>query len=536
MSIQQVGVFAFLWVSASAVADSGSCAATFAQSDDELSADWTIGRIDVQASNLFDLTKSKQGKLVHSAANALHWVSRDQTVLDALPFRSGDVFSAEILVEGERVLRSRRYIRDAIVSVAEICDRRVDIEVQTIDNWTLTPSISFGQAGGDSRFSFEIQDLNALGFGKELKLRQSHSGDGKISSFVYSDDNVVGSHHMLRLGLGETDHGNQFSLVTGLPLYTELTKHTWQLLIDKRIAAINGAIDESQYIPVETKQVSVKYAVLRATMNDVDTYLGGGVRKATQLTDTDAAQMSVSSMADFREIYPFLSAEWKHEKWERRQNFRSLRVTEDIDLGYSVALELGLISKGLGNAENAMRLDLKAEKSWAPSAGSWHKVSLRHTNYLGPAAQKKHTLSARYRYFRWISDSDQLDFRLTGETRRGYSPLYDYAIGGADGIRAYSTEHQVGDNRILGLAEYRHITPWTPWSLANIAVSFFVEAGQAWHRGLEQATLADAGFGLQISPTRSSRAAINRIDIAFPLTNSDSVDSFQLFIGSKINF
>ena len=501
-----------------------------------LADDQIIGRIEIHAGNLFDLKRPDQSEFVHTAANALHIVTREKTILDALPFRSGETFSAELLREGERVLRSRRYIRDATLTAVRTCSRRVDVEVHTIDNWTLTPSISFGHAGGDNRYAFEIQDLNVLGSGKEVKIRQSHKAGVKSSNFIYGDDNVFGSHHKFRLEIGETDDGDNHSLVLGLPFYSKNSGYSWQIALRKNTSSFSVENAEEFDIPVQTEMASLQLSSLQASTKSTYTRTGLGIRVDRQSTDISDNNLPDPTPADFEEVYPFVTGSWKSERWVKRQNYQSLKANEDIDLGLSLDLELGIISQNLDNANNALRLEFEASKSWTKDTRSLHKFALQQTHYLGSDAPKKYALSARYQHFRWLNETDQLDLRLTGETRRGYSPLHDYSIGGADGLRAYSTDEQMGENRVLGLAEYRHITPWSPWSLANIAVSLFIEAGQAWDKDDTTTTLADAGFGLQLSPTRSSRAAINRFDVAFPLVKGPDVSGYQLFVGTKINF
>ena len=69
-------------------------------------------------------------------------------VRDQLLFRTGDAYSARLLEESERILRSARYLYDATVSAVAVHDGRVDIAVKTRDVWTLNPSVSFGRKGG----------------------------------------------------------------------------------------------------------------------------------------------------------------------------------------------------------------------------------------------------------------------------------------------------------------------------------------------------------------------------------------------------
>ncbi len=435
----------------------------------------------VRTGDLFNLEDPKQGQFVHSAANALHWVTRERTISDALPFRRGDEFNVELLAEGERVLRSKRYLRDASVVAFRVCDERVDIEVRTIDNWTLTPSLSFGSSGGQSRYTFEIQDLNVLGLGKELKPRQRHSGDETASTFVYGDDNVFGSRYRLRLELGDTNEGEQYSLQGGLPFYANDAQRSWWTSIDSATDAFDAPSVTGTRIPVKTEQATIAKA--KAIPNSTLPFarVGMGLRFERQVTDLALADTDtdLESTFDFAELYPFVTAQWSRSDWIKRQNYQSIRANEDINLGLSVDLELGLVLAALGNDGDAVRLVIDLTNGWYGGEDALHTLRFQQTHYYSVSDEAKYALSARYQYFRWIGHNNQLDLRLTGETRYGYSPLYDFAVGGDQGLRAYPTEYQSGEQHFLGMAEYRHITAWSPWSLFHAALTSFVEVGRA---------------------------------------------------------
>jgi outer membrane protein assembly factor BamA len=513
-----------------------SCTAFDSEIVNEASSELIVGQITIRTGDLFNLNDPTQDQFVHSAANSLHLVTREKTIADALPFRSGDVFSVDLLTEGERTLREKRYLRDATVVPHRICANRVDVEVRTIDNWTLTPSVSFGSAGGENRYSFEIQDLNVLGLGKELKVRQSRNDGEKSSAFLYGDDNVWGSRHRLRLELGDTDDGEQYFFQGGLPFYTNKAQRSWWVSLKNATNAFDAPSDSRITIPVKSEQASIKFAKALTQSTLPYARVGGGVRFSRQVTELPVLDRGIESANDFEELYPFITAQWSRSDWAKRQNYKSLRANEDIDLGLGVDLELGLVLGIFGNDEDAVRLGIGITKGWYSGKSALHKLNYHQTNYFGSNDESKYALSARYQYFRWIGSSDQLDLRLTGETRRGYSPLYDYSVGGDEGLRAYRTEYERGEQRLVGVAEYRHITQWSPWSLVNTAFTTFVEVGRAWSDGDDADTLADIGVGLLLSPTRSSRAAINRFDISVPLVDGEGVADYQIFIGTKINY
>jgi len=202
----------------------------------------------------------------------------------------------------------------------------------------------------------------------------------------------------------------------------------------------------------------------------------------------------------------------------------------------SISTELGLIGQGLGdNTRNKFRLRTGLTKGWQVDLHAFHKVELKYTQFLNDA-NNKHDLSARYRYFRWITQRHLLNLRLTAEQINGYSPLHNKLIGGDQGLRAYKSKFQQGERRVVGLFEYRHITNWSPYSLLNTAYSLYIESGGAWTDSDNAEPLANIGFGILLSPTRSSRAAINRFEVVVPLVHGEDVGKFQFFVGTKINY
>jgi hypothetical protein len=187
----------------------------------------TFGNISVNVGDLFDPEQAQERRGIHQLGNALHFRSRGKTILQVLPFQQGDAFSLAMIGEGERALRARRFLHDAHIVPIRQCGSEVDVEVRTVDNWTLTPSISYGTAGGVSRYIVELQDLNVLGFGKELKLRLEKTGDNKETTFVYGDNNVLGGQHRLRLELSDADDGERYMLRAGLPFDSTNALFSW---------------------------------------------------------------------------------------------------------------------------------------------------------------------------------------------------------------------------------------------------------------------------------------------------------------------
>lgn len=495
-----------------------------------------VGKIIINAGDLFDLEKADQQQIVHRVTNGLHFKTRNRTIATALPFRTGDVFSQELLAESERVLRSKRYIRDATVKAHMICGKGVVIDVHTIDNWTLTPSLSFGRAGGESTYTIEIQDLNFLGMGKEFKLHDRRSGDLRESTFIYGDDNILGGRHRIRFEIGDNNDGELFDIQTGLPFYSDSSTHAWWLNISSETLAHTATNQPNKLIPVRTELADLRYNHRLQHSTNSSFIVGGGFRYTHQKTHPKDNDTNSLVLTDYQDTYPYLSARWGKNRWQKKQNVDNIHVNEDINLGISIAAEVGLIAKGLDNNQrNKLRLQLGFAKGWQMSTSAFHKLDIKHTQFLN-SVEKKQSTSGRYRYFRWLTQKDQLNIRLTAEQVQGYSPISNKMVGGENGLKAYPHEFQRGENRAIGLIEYKHVTNWSPYSLAHTAFSIFAETGRAWTDGDDAQSLANVGVGFLLSPSRSSTAAINRFEIAVPLVHGEDVGKYQFFIGTTVNY
>ena len=511
----------------------------------------TVTSIQVRTGDLFDRQLPSENRLVHGAANALHIATRESTVRQALPFRLGAVLESDSLTEAERILRSRRYLRSATVAPLRRCGDGVEIEVRTVDNWTLTPSVSVSSKGGVERYKVEVQDLNVLGLGKELAFKQSESSDEQESSFVYGDDNVFGTHHRFRLELGSSDTGDSYTINTGLPFVFSNTPRAWWIHASESRDSLSLSLvqqsndtDGSSEASASEGQAHVDEAryeigvAKRLDNSNADiARLGMGFRYQKQKT-FDTNNSPLNDITDFKEQYPYFFAQWAKSSWSEQRNFLGLGKIEDIDTGLGVRVEAGFLLDAFGNDNNALRTSTTLSKGFWTSDSSVHRLALNQTQYFGRDGNDRSQIGARYHYFNWITEKNHLDIHLVADQLRGQSAINDIELGGEFGLKGYRNGIQQGDTRVLAIAEFRHVSDWSPFSLVNFGWGVFAEAGRAWdERSPDNTeTLVDIGAGFLFSPSRSSRNEIARIDITFPLVDGEGVDQYLLFVGTQLKF
>lgn len=74
-------------------------------------------------------------------------MTRESSLLQALPFRLGTILKSESLFEAEGILRSRRYLRSVTAVPLKRSGDGVEIAVRTVVNLTLTPTVSVSSKG-----------------------------------------------------------------------------------------------------------------------------------------------------------------------------------------------------------------------------------------------------------------------------------------------------------------------------------------------------------------------------------------------------
>lgn len=152
-----------------------------------------IQNIIIERANVFDVDCNKFEKF----ANKVHVVTREKTVSRDLFFKSGDKVSATTLVNNEQFIKARNFIYDAKISIMPNPEdtTRVDIIVNTQDNWTLSADADINFGG---RSMIELYDANVLGVGNRLSVRTNFdwkNGDYGGNRVEYDTPNILGSFY-----------------------------------------------------------------------------------------------------------------------------------------------------------------------------------------------------------------------------------------------------------------------------------------------------------------------------------------------------
>ena len=487
----------------------------------------TIGKIEVHSGDIFVTDKPGQGSGLHRAANRFHIRTSHNTLEALVNLEENDPFSSSLLADIERRLRSMSFIREATVEPIQICNGKVDIRVSTVDNWTLTPSLSFGSAGGESKMSFDIDEGNLFGSGTELKIGLRKKNGIDSYRFGYAAPVFFSNEQGVSLEFTKSDISNSTSIKFQRGQHNYNKGWRWT-------AAFN---DTKETIPLETvayqshdtklvlealrplsKKVSVGFNV-----TDTSSLLESGTR-LDKRTDYDRANLSVSGIVEFKNL-----------SYQEITNYKSVDQIEDLKLGTSLRLTTGLARRRAGN-ENGLVLGLDYNYGSLISTGVL-TVGLG----ISQLSDGEHTIREISSHVEWVASlggNSRFRIRADSDLVAGLSFVDNFEIGGENALKGYPNGHQSGPRRARLTTEFRHDLPYRLWNLGRVGFTVFVESGRAWGNSEsdDQPLLANVGTGLVFSPSRSSSNNLVRLDLAAPITDNDGIAALQLFIGAESSF
>jgi len=498
--------------------------------------DIKVGDIKIISSDVFDLARKKENKLIHHFANKVHIQTKVSTIRNQLLFTPGDVFNINKVLETERNIRKQRYIKDVQVTPVELCGNQVNILVKTVDNWTLTPGVSFSRSGGNNRSGIGIQEHNLFGYGKSLSFNFKKNEKRTTKEFYYKDPQIFGSRKTFSINLQDNTDGKGYELNLGLPFYEQESKKAWGIKTSKLEQTTslyhNGKIVNK--IREENQQHSAYYGWSKKKQNNsISRFkVGWNFDKTHFLKSTNQIRLPSS----LKESYPWFEFNSQVEKYITKTNFKTMGRIEDISLGRSLTLGIGLLNKKLGSKDNQLKLSLAYTKGYELDQNNLTFFTAKTESYLGKGHRQGSTVSLNTEYNHFNQNSNDLLMRVSVKASDNLKFNKQILLGADTGLRGYPIAYQTGNKSLLLQAEKRIHFKKYPLHLMKFGAVFFTDMGTSWGKGNDPKLLADIGVGLRLIPTRSSTGKVLHIDLSIPLVDRDKVDKLQFSIKTSTTF
>jgi len=503
-----------------------------------------IGSIDVRELPIFDQDPGAKHQTLYRLADRLHIDTRDSVIESQLLFRSGDPVSKRLIEETERNLRDLRFIREPSVRAVRCVGGTADLEVAVREVWTTNPGISFGRKGGKNSGGIRLEELNLLGFGKQLSFEISRNADRSSQTLHWRDPDVRGSRWLDDIAYRDSDDGQAWSFLLERPFYS----------LDSRWSAGLALLHDVSVEPVYRLGERVAGYGRRAEFGEV--YFGRsdglrdgwahrmvfGLRREHAEFDVVPAEAAPADLpADRRLDYPLLRLEGVQDDFETTRNRDQIARTEDERFGIQYALELGWSMPALGADRDAALVHAEASRGWRLGLDDTMFAGAALTTRVESGSPADSLLATGLRFYHPTGPRGVFYAGVSAAAGNSLDADHELTLGGDTGLRGYPLRYQAGSGTALLTVEQRIYTRYSLWKLADIGGALFFDMGGAWGRTAlgpaeNLGLLKDIGVGLRLGSTRSALGNVLHIDIAFPLDGQASIDRVQFLVQTKRSY
>lgn len=516
-----------------------------------------VGQVRVVASDIFDPNKPGENNWIFRLANLVHLETRPAVLTRQLLFKTGDPFVPERLEESERILRQNAYLYDAkIHPVAYHDDGTVDVEVVTRDVWTLNLGAGFSRAGGKNFTSFQIEDSNFLGTGKEVSVLRTSDIDRISNVFRYRDPNLLGSRWQMETGYADNSDGRRGRFDLERPFFSLDTRWSARLrgIRDTRELSLYELGKAFQTFRRRQDFLEVQGGLSRGLVAGRAHRLRFGFtyeRDRFEGLPIAGLDLKGGSGAVFpipnrqppppRTLsFPWIALDSVDDGYIEEKDLNRIERTEDLNLGRQTHFRLGYSSPSFGGDRNQALGEASGSAGWKPTPRQLLLTSGGVATRYGGGGIVDLAASLRLRYSVRTFGRNLFVAALYADTLHNPDADHQLLLGGENGLRGYPIRIQAGDRRLLLTLEQRFYWDRELFHLAHLGAAVFFDAGQAWFvesRSIqERELLKDVGLGLRVASSRSARGAVIHLDVAFPLDRGRGSDRIQYLVSTQESF
>jgi outer membrane protein assembly factor BamA len=503
----------------------------------------TIGEISYKIADIFDTSNPKENYYIFRLANRLHINTKQFVVRDDLLFNTGDQYSPDLLSESERILRSKSYLYDAEIRPIHYHNNQVDIEVKTRDVWTLSGGINFSRKGGENSYGYEIQEDNFAGLGKTVRIKRDTNELRTETEFLYFDPFLTEQRFELTLGYSYNSDGRNKLFQLRRPFYsletTWATGFTANTFSRQEIIYKDGA--EYDYYYHDEEYFDLRGGYSRGQIGNLTTRWQLGFTVDSNKFDPTNATINLNSVPDDRVLaYPWIQYDSLVNRYIKAYRINLINRTEDINLGASYYIRLGWAHSNFGSDRNAMIYDINYYNTNQTFSDHLLLVSVGGSGRLGEGFSENLLFNSELRYYYPMFNDQMFYTELNFDVAHNLDDENQLLLGGESGLRGYPARVQDGNRRLLFRMEQRYYTDWHVLQLLYVGGALFFDIGKAWTPGetVEEhpGFLKDAGLGLRLSPSRTSRGSIIHLDLAYALDAQEDTKKFQILVSTESRF
>lgn len=502
-----------------------------------------IAGIDYVVLPIFNEDNPEEDNWLFRTANTLHINTRERTVERQMIVEPGTGLDPQKVRENERILRERNYLIDAMILPRQICGDRIHLLAVVRDIWTLNPTASASRSGGENSTSVGVTERNLAGTGQKISFGFFDDADRNGRTFSYTHPYILGDHTRLNLDLEDNSDGDLQSL--------NLTRPFFEL--DTRWEASMTVRDSRQLETIEENNVEVNQYRSESRFRNVQLGWSPGRQNGTVhrwrigLTDQrnhfEAVDRPISAPPEDQRLrYPWLSWTSIEDRFKTLSNITHSHRHEDILLGLFNDIRIGYARERWDSTENAWIFS--TQHQYTASMGDHHLLRVgasANGRYNIDAERPEDTVYAGHaRYYQFPDQKNRWFARFRYAVGRNFEDDSAFTSGGNDTLRGYPDDVQRGNRQWLFTAERRRFTDIHLFNLVYLGGAAYLDAGHTWDTNVpgsrHNPVLSNFGLGLRATPSKFNVNEVVHLDIAWPLTERDRVDNYQIIVTGRMDF
>jgi outer membrane protein assembly factor BamA len=501
----------------------------------------TVGRITIDAHDIFDPTLPEESGWIYRTANILHIQTNHTVIRRELLLKEGDPYDPDLVDESERNLRRYSFLRRVKITPTEQPDGTVDLNVHTKDTWTLEPQLDFSRVGNQSRVKMGVVERNLFGTGKRLGAFYERNADGSHNTVAYRDPQFLGRALELNTQYIDGENLKQYGASIAKPFRSTRTKTSFEVsnfFTEEEITAYDGGHEIGRF-EKEGREVA---------------FLAGRSLGSTSKKTKQGTLAFRQSSKDYDTISgnpgPFLKppqdlsiveagAGWQALDFITERHIDRFDRDEDFNLGPGAGFTFGVgqdWKKG-GTTELLPAFNGQVGHFFGPG-----HFSLFSTNYRSRVAHDKTDnllLRLDFKYFNRIRQKSTLAGHIAYDHGYRLDPEDRMLLGEETGLRGYSNGQFSGDRRLLVNLEDRLYFAEDVWHLVSFGGAVFFDSGYAWgasHNFSLSDMRSSVGIGFRLAMSRSSRNEPIRFDLSYALNGNNESSRLIFSVQSGVKF
>lgn len=486
---------------------------------------------------------------VYRYANQIKATTKKEVVYRELLLKEGDQFDEFLLEESERNLRSLSFLRR--VTITQVVDAEfVDLFVEVYDTWTFFPEISLSLGSGEDKKSLSFTERNAFGYGKRYELGYAEDEGRKKVRGIWEDPRLMGTDKKLLLAHFDRSDGYRNVTSFGKPFRSLTEPNSWELDSDFSdiVNSLYEAGDESFVYRQRSQNLGGRYTKSYGDPEDKVKRYSYGYHYSKDIfneaneddfndidVDRDTLDQNPEQLASDRYFSgPTVGYQQIEADYITKAYIDRFERLEDFNLGKEFSATVNFASHALSSDRDTLLFTLSQAKGWRVDRdaffrgeiGSGGRVDTNGVdNFLFHTDLKYYNVLGEKYYRKTFLGHHTLAFSVRFDTGEALDKDKEFLLGAEDGLRGYESKSFSGDHRFIVNLEDRVLLVEDIIDLFSLGGAFFIDAGGVSGKSVgnvfSENLYADVGFGLRIGIPRSSNGTVVRLDVAFPLRDSD---------------